>query len=106
MLVLKFKNIRIHENQTFSSYYYELSDIVNSSFNLEEPILDSKVVRKISRSLPKIFRPKVTTIKESKDINSMRVDELVGSIQTYEMTLVPKSLKTLPLGLLRMRRKI
>ena len=80
MLTARFENIRMHENQTFSSFYFELSDIVNSSFNLEEPILDSKVVRKILRSLPKIFRPKVTAIKESIDINSMRVDELVGSI--------------------------
>ena len=38
------------------------------------------------RSLPKRFRPKVIAIEESNDINSMRDDELVGSIQTYEMT--------------------
>ena len=87
MLATRFKNIRMHENQTFSSFDFELSDNVNSSFNLGEPISDSKVVRKILRSLTDRFRPKVTTIKESKDINSMRVDELVGSIQTYKMTL-------------------
>ena len=63
-----------------------------SSNHLGEPIPDSKVVRKILRSLRKRFRPKVTTIVESKDIDSMRVDELVGSIQTYEMTL-PSSQK-------------
>ena len=92
MLATRFENIRMHENQTFSSFYFELSDIVNSSFNLGEPIPNSKVVRKILRSLRKRFRPKVTTIVESKDIDSMRVDELVGSIQTYEMTL-PSSQK-------------
>ena len=31
-----------------------------------------------------LHRPKVTTIKESKDIDSMRIDELVGSVQTYK----------------------
>ena len=67
--------------------------------------MDSKVVRKILRSLSVRFRHKVAAIKESKDIDSMRVDELVGSIQTYELTLL-KSLKTLPLRLLRMRKKI
>ena len=87
MLATKFENIRMHENQTCSSFYFELSDIVNSSFNLEEPILDSKVVRKILRSLLERFRAKVTVIEESKDIDSMRLDELVGSSQTYEMTL-------------------
>ena len=64
MFATKFENIRMHENQTFSSFYYELSDIVNSSFNRGEPILDSKVVRKIVRSLPERFRPKVNAIEE------------------------------------------
>ena len=86
MLATKFENIKMHENQTFSSFYFELSDIVNVLFNLREPIPYSKVVRKILRSLLERFRPKVTVIEESKDINSMRVDELIGSIQTYEMT--------------------
>ena len=75
----KFEIIRMHENQSFSSFYSELSHIVNSSFNLGEPIPYSNVVRKILRSLLERFRPKVTTIEESKDINSMRVDELVDS---------------------------
>ena len=69
-----------------SSFYFELSDIVNSSF-LAKPLPNSKVVRKILTYFPKRFRPKVTAIEESKDIDSMRVDELVGSIQTYKMTL-------------------
>ena len=90
--LLRFENIRMHENHTFSSFYFELSDIVNSSFNHGEPIPNSKVVRKILRSLPERFRPKVTTTEESKNIDSMRVDELVRSIQIYEMTL-PSSLK-------------
>ena len=87
MLATKFENIRMHENKIFSSFYYELSDIVNSSFNLGEPIPDSKVVTKILRYLIERFKPKVIAIEESKDTDSMRVDELVGSIQTYEMML-------------------
>ena len=82
----------MHENHTFSSFYSEPSDVVNCLFNLGESIHDFKVVRKILRYLLKRFTPKVIVIKESKEINSMRVDELVGSIQTYEMTL-PSSKK-------------
>ena len=80
MLTTKFENIRMFENQNFSSFYSKLSDIVDYSFNFGEPIPDSKVVRKILRSIPERFRSKVTTIKESKDIDLMRIDELVGSI--------------------------
>ena len=53
MLTTKFKNIRMHENKNFSSFYFELNNIVNSSFNLGEPIPYLKVVRKILRYLPK-----------------------------------------------------
>ena len=45
------------------------------------------MVRKILRSLPDRFRAKVTTIEESKDVDSLKIDELVGSLQTFEMTL-------------------
>ena len=46
-----------------------------------------KIVRKILRSLIKDFRPKVTAITKSKDVDSIPVDELVGSLQSYELDL-------------------
>ena len=39
------------------------------------------------------FRPKVTAITESKDVDSIPVDELVGSLQSYELDL-PKTSKS------------
>ena len=72
MFTTKFKNIMTRENKKFSFFYSKLSDIVNSSFNLGEPIPNSKVVRKILGSLLERFRPKFTAIKESEDIDSMR----------------------------------
>ena len=39
------------------------------------------------------FRPKVTAIIESKDVDSILVDELVGSLQSYELDL-PKTNKS------------
>ena len=35
-----------------------------------------------------MFKPKIIAIKDNKDIDFMRVYELVGSLQTYEMTLL------------------
>ena len=46
MFATKFENIRMHENKNFSSFYFELSSIVNCFFKLGEPIPNSKVVRK------------------------------------------------------------
>ena len=57
------------DDMPFFEFYTRLNDIVCSCFNLGERILDFKVVRKKIRSLPKRFRPKVTTIEESKNVD-------------------------------------
>jgi hypothetical protein len=44
------------------------------------------------------FRIKVTTIEENKDLEEMKIEEVVGSLQTYELSLPPvKKLKTIAL---------
>ena len=54
-------------------------------FNLGEKMEDSKVVRKILRSLPESFRAKVTAIEESKGLDEIKIQELIDSLQTYEL---------------------
>ena len=76
MLTSRFKTIKMEDLENFGEFHEKLMDILNSSFNIGEPIPNSKVVRKILRSLPKIFRAKVTTIEESKDVDSLKVDDL------------------------------
>lgn len=84
MLTTKFESIRIQEDLT-STFHSKLSDIINSYFNLGEKIPESKDVKKKKTvgSLLERLGPKVTTIEESKDINTMRVYELVRSLQTF-----------------------
>ncbi|MCI94779.1 gag-pol polyprotein, partial [Trifolium medium] len=43
------------------------------------------------RSLPTKFDMKVTAMEEARDISSMKVDELVGSLQTFELAMKDKS---------------
>ena len=112
-LTYRFKSIRMADDDTFNKFYAKLNDIVNSAFNLVEvnmfyaklnDIVNStfnsgevyeepKSVRKILRSLIEDFRPMVTAIIENKDVNTIPVDELVGSLQTYESGL-PKTNKS------------
>ena len=87
MLTSKFETIRMEDHENFGEFHVKLMDILNSSFNLGEPIPHSKVVRKILRSLLERFKAKVTAIEESKDVDFLKVDELIGSLQTFEMTL-------------------
>ena len=42
---------------------------------------------KVLRSLPERFHAKITAIKESKDIDKIRLPKLVGNLQTYALGL-------------------
>ena len=77
-LTSKFESIRMTDDESFDEFYAKLNDIVNSAHNLGEIYDQPKIVRKILRSLTEDFRPKVTAITESKDVDSIPVDELVG----------------------------
>ena len=86
-LTTKFESIRMSDDECFDEFYAKLNDIVNSAYNLGEIYDQPKIVRKILRSLTEDIRLKVTTIIESKDVNSISVDELVGSLKSYELDL-------------------
>nr|CAN73417.1 hypothetical protein VITISV_017053 [Vitis vinifera] len=45
---------------------------------------------KILRSLPSQWHTKVTTIQEAKDLTKLPLEELIGSLMTYEINLVKK----------------
>ena len=66
---------------------------------------DSKIVRKILRSLPKSFRAKVIAIEKSKDLNDIKVQELIGSLQTYELSL-PSQRKSKSLALKTINERV
>ena len=43
------------EDESFNEFYAKLKDIDNSVFNFRETIPESKVVRKVLKSLPEKF---------------------------------------------------
>ena len=87
MLITWFEELKMSEDESFDSFYSKLNEVVVSKFNLGEKKEDSKIVRKILRSLPENFHAKVTAIEEGKDLDDIKVQELIGSLQTYELSL-------------------
>ena len=87
MLITSFEEIKIEEDESFDEFYAKLKNIVNSAFNLGKTIPETKIVRKVLRSLLERFHTKITVIEESKDINKILLTELVGNLLTYELGL-------------------
>jgi hypothetical protein len=62
MLISKFEEIKMLEDETFEEFYSKMSDLRNSMVSLGKTISDVKLIYKILRSFPERFRIKVTTI--------------------------------------------
>ena len=77
-LTSRFENLRMQENETIFKFNSKMCDIANEAFALGQKILEEKLVRKALRSLPQRFSYKVTAIEEAKDIQVMKLDELMG----------------------------
>ena len=69
MLTTRFEEFKMGDDEAFDFFYGKLNEIVIAKLNLREKIEDSKVVRKILRSLRESFKAKVTAIEESKDLD-------------------------------------
>jgi hypothetical protein len=80
MLISIFEEIKMLENETFGEFYTRINDLRNSMVSLGKRVFDVKLIKKILRSLPERFRIKVTSIEESKDLDSMKIEELVWSL--------------------------
>src|ERR1044072_1927759 len=72
MLTTQFETLRMGEDQTIAEFHMQIRDIANSS-------------------LPRRFAMKVTAIEEAQDIGNMQVDDLIGSLQTFELSLNDKA---------------
>ena len=65
-------------------------NIVNDLEALGKTYKESENVMKILRSLPSKWHTKVTVIQEAKDLTKLPMEELIGSLMTYQINLAKK----------------
>ncbi|WKA11485.1 hypothetical protein VitviT2T_028980 [Vitis vinifera] len=78
------------ENEAIVEMITRFIDIVNGLKVLGKTYKESEKVMKILRSLPSMWHTKVTTIQEVKDLTKLPMEELIGSLMTYEINLAKK----------------
>ncbi|KAA0040865.1 gag-pol polyprotein [Cucumis melo var. makuwa] len=93
LITSRFEALRMTEDESASDYNKRVLEITNEFLLLGEKIPDSKIVRKVLRSLPRKFDIKVTTIEEAHDITTLKLDELFGSLLTFEMATADRESK-------------
>lgn len=85
LLTTQFENMRMKDDESINDFHMNILEIANASSALGDKLFEEKLVRKILRSLPKRFDMNVAAIEEAQDISNIRVDELFGSLQTFEL---------------------
>nr|GEV91717.1 UBN2 domain-containing protein [Tanacetum cinerariifolium] len=81
------KNFVIFDDETINCAFARFNTIITSLKALDESFTSQNHVRKLLRALPTNWRPKVTTIEESKDLPTLPLDELIGNLKVYEVVL-------------------
>jgi predicted GNAT family acetyltransferase len=78
------------ESETVSDYIMRLQTVVNQLNRNGETVTDARVVEKILRSLTDKFENIVCAIEESKDLSTLSVEELAGSLEAHEQRKMKK----------------
>ena len=88
LLVYQYKTFKRLADENVTTLTNRLFALVEGLRKLGKIYSLGEVNKKILRSLPrKKFEAKITSIEESKDLTTMRTDELIGSLLIYEMNL-------------------
>ncbi|GAV85142.1 UBN2 domain-containing protein, partial [Cephalotus follicularis] len=87
MLVHEYELFVMHDNECISDMFSRFTTIINSLKNLGKSYSNQELVRKILRCLPKSWSPKVTAIEEAKDLSTLPLEQLLGSLMTHETTM-------------------
>ena len=87
LLIQQYELFRMKDDETIESMYSRFKILVAGLQVLKRSYTTSDHVRKILRSLPSRWRPKVTAIQEAKDLDKLGLEELISSLMSHEIEL-------------------
>jgi hypothetical protein len=62
------------EDENIATYFLRVDETMNAIIGLGEEIEESVIVQKVLRSHPMRFNPKISTLEEISDLNSIRME--------------------------------
>eukprot|EP00268_Persea_americana_P007560 TRINITY_DN12834_c0_g1_i6.p2 TRINITY_DN12834_c0_g1~~TRINITY_DN12834_c0_g1_i6.p2 ORF type:complete len:298 (+),score=63.45 TRINITY_DN12834_c0_g1_i6:1502-2395(+) len=86
-LICEFDFLRMKESESVGDFYNRVISLVNQLRVNGKKFEDQRVVEKILRSMTRKFEYVVAAIEESKDLSSLSIESLVGSLQSHELRM-------------------
>ena len=82
MLVHNYELFKMEPEESITQIFTHFTDIINGLKNFDKYHSNSDLMRKVFRSLPRSWETKVTAIQAAKDLNTLPLKELLGSLMT------------------------
>ncbi|XP_039118662.1 uncharacterized protein LOC120254665 [Dioscorea cayenensis subsp. rotundata] len=80
----RFDLLQMREDETIQHYITRVLAVVNQIRGMGTELKDAEIVLKVLRSLSSRFVHAVTSIEEARDMSTLSLDELSGSLQAHE----------------------
>ena len=89
LLTLKreFQNLQMKEKETLKEYFSKVIELVNQIKSLGENLDDKSVCEKILISLSPKYNNIAAIIEETKDLSTLSVHDLMGSLEMHEQIM-------------------
>nr|GEX08913.1 zf-CCHC domain-containing protein/UBN2 domain-containing protein [Tanacetum cinerariifolium] len=85
--IYKIANSPRQQEESIDNAFAIFNTIITSLKALDESFSSTNYVRKFLRALHPKWRAKVMAIKESKDLTSLSLDELIGNLKVYKVII-------------------
>uniref|UniRef100_A0A803M764 Gag-pol polyprotein n=1 Tax=Chenopodium quinoa TaxID=63459 RepID=A0A803M764_CHEQI len=93
LIMSKYELFAMNKNEKINDCFRRFMTIVNDLRSLGKNLSDEDLVRKLLRSLTDAWTAKVTAVYEAKDLSTLSLEQLIGSLMTHEMLIESKSEK-------------
>ena len=83
----QYEGLKMSQDDKLEDFFNKVQEVVNLCRGHGYQITDTEVVKKIIRSLPAVYNPKVSAIEESASYGTMTLDGLRSTLAAYEMRI-------------------
>ncbi|MQM18483.1 hypothetical protein Taro_051472 [Colocasia esculenta] len=87
IFVTQYERFQMQSGESITQMFSRFTDITNGLAGLGKTYEIGDMVRKILRSLPSSWTPKVTAIEEANDLKRMSLEKLIGSLMAHEINM-------------------